>query len=170
MGDWRTRTDVWLLSDDAGDEAAAEAALTDVFGAFPPTNPSDGFVQRTVAAAWASPRRATRRISVYAAATAVVGVTAAVSVVVSTPIDWTLAVLATTGARSVLSVATAMATVAGWWASAGQAGTTLVSIVLMREIIVALFAVGLVGAGASWALQRVLREQPGPRTLGPVCV
>jgi hypothetical protein len=101
---------------------------------------------------------------------AVVLIVCCAAVAVRFPLDWSLAAMASTGAESVLSIAAAMAAVAGLWASAGQAGTMLVGVVLMREVIVMLFAGGLVGAGASWALQRVLREQPGARTLGPLCV
>jgi hypothetical protein len=169
MGEWRTRTEAWLVSNAAGDEAAAEAALADVFQAMPPPCPSDDFVQRTVAAAWAG-RRRDRRLFIPTLTAAAAVLVCAATLGSRGPVDWPLAVIASAGAASILSVAAAMSTVAGWWASAGHTGITLAGVVLMREVIVALFAAGLVGGGASWALQKVLREQPGSHTLGPLCV
>jgi hypothetical protein len=169
MGEWRTRAEIWLSSDEAGNEDAAESAFTEVFRAIPTSPPSEDFVRRTVAAAFAKPRK-NRRLGLYAAAAAGVLVVCFAAVALRIPLDWSLAAVASTGAESVLSIAGVMATVAGLWASAGHAGAMLVGVVLMREVIVMLFAVGLVGAGASWALQKVLREQPGARTFGPVCV
>jgi hypothetical protein len=154
----REELERWLLSEEAGQDDAADAAFAHLFAAVPKVEPGAEFVQRTFAEVWRL-RARRRRVAALAWAAAIV-VTAAGSLaayVAAAPAGaWAVksGVLAMShGMPWVFAYATEAVNL--WWAVA-RIGSDIAGAIATPPRAAALMGVELVGISAFFALQRLV--------------
>ena len=155
------------------DDDQMDAAFRRLFSTLPPVEPSAGFIQRTVEAAWdaAWEARAARRRRVrWAAAAAVLAVVGGASVVaeLGAP-SWVMLTAAQAGAGSVMTLVWSATAVAEFWGLMVSAGTAVARVAVMPQSVAALVATELLGAAALYSLHRLLRNDVRFRGSGPLC-
>jgi hypothetical protein len=171
MGRWRTSTEQWLSSDQQDLDDAADAAFVQVFAALPTVEPSAGFIQRATEAAWLA-RRRERRLAGYgalAACIAMVGAGAATYEIFGLPVGSLAASVATLVTNSAVSVIVAVNTAVQWWFATVRAGNVVAGIMATPQSAVVLLGIELIGLGALYMLQRLLRAEPQMRGPGALC-
>jgi hypothetical protein len=171
MDRWRTSTEQWLSSEQQGLDDAADAAFAQVFAALPPVDPSADFIQRACEAAWVA-RRRERRITGFAALAACVAMVvtgAAVYWTFGLPGGWVAASIATLVTNSAVSFIVAINTAVQWWFATVRAGNLVAGIMATPQSAVVLLGIELIGVGALYMLQRLLRAEPQMRGPGALC-
>ncbi len=151
------------------DDDQMDAAFMRLFSTLPPVEPSAGFVQRTVDAAWEA-QAARRRWVRWASAAAVLAVGAGASVVVmlGAP-SWVVLTAAQVGTGSVMTLVWSATAVAEFWGLMMSAGTAVARVAVMPQSVAALVATELLGAAALYSLHRLLRNDVRFRNSGPLC-
>jgi hypothetical protein len=152
------------------DDEAVDAAFRRLFSTLPPVEPSAGFVQSTVHAAWDA-RAARRRWVGWAGAAAAVIVIVGASLVamIGAP-AWVVLMAAQAGAGSVMTLVWSATVVAEFWGLMVGAGTAAARVAVMPQSLAALVATELLGAAALYSLQRLLRAEVRFRNSGPLCL
>lgn len=152
------------------DDDAVDAAFTRLFATLPPVEPSPGFVQSTVEAAWDA-RTVRQRWIRWA------GVAAGVAVVLGTSLvamigapGWVVLTAAQVGAGSVMTLVWSATAVAEFWGLMVSAGTAAARVAVMPQSVAALVATELLGAAALYSLQRLLRSEVRFQNSGPLCL
>lgn len=169
MGQWRDEADRWLTSEPHDDEAA-EASFAQLFTALPEEKPSAGFVQRTVAAAWAARVRRRRLAAGGAAAAALAALGGAALVSAYGAPGWVLMTVAQVAAGSLTALLASAATLVEFGALMVRTGSAVGRVMVMPQGIATLVAIEVVGAGALYALHRLLRDDLRFRNSGPLCL
>ena len=173
MDDWKTHTEHWLSHEQHGLDDAAEAAFRQAFAALPVLQPSDGFLTRAVDAAWRARVRRRRTIAVTGLAAsllvAAIGSTIAI-VVFNVAGGWLLNASSAVMTSSALAVLMAAANAAEWWSATALAGRVMADVVATPQGVTAVVTVEILGATATWLLQRLLRADVTLRAPGPLCV
>ena len=146
-----------------------DAAFRQLFSTLPPVEPSAGFVQRTVDAAWEA-QAARHRWVRWAAAAAALAVVGGASVVamLGAP-SWVVLTAAQAGAGSVMTLVWSATAVAEFWGLMVSAGTAAARVAVMPQSVAALVATELLGAAALYSLHRLLRADVRFRSSGPLC-
>lgn len=173
MDQWRTRTKDWLSIERRGLDDAADAAFAQVFAALPALEPSAGFVQRAVDAAWLARGRRRRTIVVASLAASVAGavlIGAAAYGALGAAGGWLVTTTAAVVSSAALSLLLAAPTAVEWWSAGARAGSAAAGVAAMPAGVALLVGVELVGAAALYLLQRLLREDIRVRNPGPLCV
>ena len=155
--------------DDDQVDAATDTAFRRLFSTLPPVEPSAGFIQRTVDAAWEA-RAARRRWVRWASATAVLAVVGSASVVamLGAP-SWVVLAAAQIGTGSVMTLVWSATAVAEFWGLMMGAGTAVARVAVMPQSLAALVATELLGAAALYSLHRLLRADVRFHSSGPLC-
>ena len=172
MGRWRTSTEQWLLSEQQDLDDAADAAFAQAFAALPDVEPSAGFVQRATEAAWLARERQRRIVGLGALAASVpmvVAVGAAAYGMFGLPGGWLVAGAATLATNSAVSFIVAVSTAVEWWLATARASSAVAGIMTTPQSAVALLGIELVGLGALYMLQRLLRADARWRGPGALC-
>jgi hypothetical protein len=147
------------------DDDAMDAAFTRLFSTLPPVEPSPGFVQRTVEAAWdarAAQQRWIRWAGAAAAAAVVIG--ASLVALIGAP-GWVVLLAAQVGAGSVMTLVWSATAVAEFWGLMVSAGTAAARVAVMPQSVAA-----LLGAAALYSLHHLLRAEVRFRNSGPLCL
>ena len=172
MGRWRTSTDQWLLSEHHDLDDAADAAFVQVFAALPTVEPSASFVQRATEAAWLARTRQRRTVGLGALAASIATVlvlgTAAYGMF-GLPGGWLVAAAATLATNSAVSFIVAVSTAVEWWLATARASSAVAGTMTTPQSAVALLGIELVGLGALYMLQRLLRADARWRGPGALC-
>jgi hypothetical protein len=152
----------WLISEERGDEQAAEAAFAHLFAVVPRIEPQPGFVERVSAAAWRSRQR--RHETVRAARAAAVLLVASAGIAAAwlalrSAWPW----LVTSGAvvmasASLGGVVTGAVTAVEWWATVARVAVVIGETLARREAAGVLLAVEVVGALALYVLHQLIRS------------
>jgi hypothetical protein len=152
------------------DDEAVDAAFTRLFSTLPRVEPSAGFVQSTVEAAWGA-RAARQRWIRWAGAAAAVAVAIGASLVamIGAP-AWVVLTAAQVGAGSVLTLVWSATAVAEFWGLMVSAGTAAARVAVMPQSVAALAATELLGIAALYSLHRLLRAEVRFRNSGPLCL
>jgi hypothetical protein len=172
MGRWRKHLETWLAAEQEDRDDAAEAAFADVFTALAPLEPSPPFVAQTVEAAWAARgrRRWVTGLAVAATAMLLVGASGiALYVAIGGGAMRLLTRATALASSSLLSLLTAGATLAGWSATAVDAGTVVATAIANPYSVAALTAIELVAAAVLVVLHRLLRADVEWRTPRAYC-
>ena len=172
MAKWRERTDDWLANERSGLDDAAEQSFAQVFAALPVAEPTAGFVQRAVDAAWlvrAQRRRQTAMAGIAAGLLAGLGVTIAYGVL-GVAGGQLLALAAEVLTSATLFTVMFVTTVLAWWGAAARLGNAVISVMGMAEGAAILAAIELTGAVALYTLHRLLRADVRWHPPGPLCV
>lgn len=153
----RKELERWLLSEDMEQDAAAEAAFTQLFESLPKVEPDAEFVQRTVMEVWRVRARRRRILAVGWAATIVLVAAGAVTAYVASPrlAPSVVKALAFTSGHAVPWLI-AYATVAmNWWWTLAHVGGVIASALMTPAHAAAVVGVELFGILAFFALQRI---------------
>lgn len=154
----------WLASEDLEDDTAADAAFSRVFAVLPAIEPSEGFADRTVAAAWRMRSRQRRIAALGWAAVVLIAVAGAgAGAIAAVPASaWAIKA----GAHVLLHAAPWLAAYGTeamnvWWIVA-RIGSEVAAAVATPSRAAAVVGVELVAISAFFALQRLVQVQrPG---------
>jgi hypothetical protein len=151
----------WLRSEHEGDDAAADAALVQLFTALPKTAPDEDFVERTVMAMMRQHARRRRLVAAAWAASILVALAVGATVYAAVPYaaEWAIKSIAF-GAGHGVPWLIAYSTVAlDWWWTTGRIGVALASVIATPARATVLVGAELVGILAFFALQRLVRTE-----------
>ncbi len=151
------------------DDDPVDGAFMRLFSTLPLVEPSAGFIQRTVDAAWEA-QAARRRWIHWAAAAAVLTVVGSASIVAMLGAPaWVVLTAAQAGAGSVMTLVWSATAVAEFWGLMVSAGAAVARVAVMPQSVAALVATELLGAAALYSLHRLLRAEVRFRSSGPLC-
>ena len=147
----------WLVSEETGQDDAAEAEFAHLFTALPRVEPGADFVQRTVTDVWRMRARRRRILALAWAATIILVVAGAVTAYVASPRLATSVIkaLAFASSRSVPWLVAYTTVAMDWWWTRARVGGAVASALITPARVVAIVGVELVGILAFFALQRI---------------
>jgi hypothetical protein len=153
----RKELERWLLSEETGQDDAAEAEFAHLFTALPRVEPDADFVQRTVTEVWQMRARHRRILALGWAATMILVVAGAVTAYVASPFLATKVIkaIAFASSRSVPWLVAYTTVAMDWWWTLARVGGAVASALMTPARVVAVLGVELVGILAFFALQRI---------------
>jgi hypothetical protein len=151
------------------DNASVDTAFRRLFSTLPALEPSAGFAQRTVEAAWAARAARQRRVR-WAAAAAAIAIVSVASLGAMAVLSRLLLTAAQVGTVSVMAVVWSATAMAEFWGSMASAGAVAARVAVMPHSMTALIGAELLGGTALYLLHRLLRGDVRFRNSGPLCL
>jgi hypothetical protein len=147
----------WLISEETGQDDAAEAEFSHLFTALPRVEPGADFVQRTVTEVWRMRARRRRILALCWAATIILVVAGAVTAYVASPrlAASVIKALAFASSRSVPWLVAYTTVAMDWWWTLARVGGAVASALITPARVAAIVGVELFGILAFFALQRI---------------
>jgi hypothetical protein len=151
----------WLRAEETGQEELAERAFARLIAELPSVEPSSGFVDRAMHAAWQARRhrRQARRLAWTAATVSITALGAGLIYELAGPAT-TLAARVTVSLSHVLVwLLTSTTAEAGWWSIAERVGTAVGNAIVSPSAAVSIAGFEMIALLALYALRRLLGQE-----------